>query len=179
MLRSLEEAQATRPAAPAGAAPCDAEKARFCQSAKTIEEMVACVYGHWDQLSNVCKMQMIKSLEEAQPARPAVPAGPAPCDAEKARFCQSAKTIEEMVACVYGHWDQLSDGCKMQMVKSLEEAQALAARCDAEKARLCPGAKTIEEMVACVYGHLDQLSDECKTLMNKSLAAKVAGPAPH
>ena len=67
----------------------------------------------------------------------------------------------------------------MQMVKSLEEAQALAARCDAEKARLCPGAKTIEEMVACVYGHLDQLSDECKTLMNKSLAAKVAGPAPH
>ena len=89
-----------------------------------------------------------------------------PCVDDAKKLCPDVKPGQGRVAaCLKQHKDELSQGCKENIARFREGAQA----CQEDMERLCPGTKAGPERHACMQQHKDEVSPGCKEFFGKAM----------
>ncbi|HTO97162.1 MAG TPA: cysteine rich repeat-containing protein [Myxococcales bacterium] len=87
-----------------------------------------------------------------------------PCVEDAKRLCSGVQPGQgRIAACLKEHKDQLSSGCKANIARFKEGAQA----CQADVEKLCPGTKPGPERHACMQQHKDEVSPGCKEFFSE------------
>ena len=82
-----------------------------------------------------------------------------PCVDDAKKLCPDVQPGQGRVAaCLKQHKDELSAGCKANIAKFREGAQA----CQDDMEKLCPGTKPGAERHACMQQHKDEVSPACR-----------------
>jgi hypothetical protein len=82
-----------------------------------------------------------------------------PCMDDAKKLCPGVEPGQgRIAACLKEHKDQLSQGCKQNIARFREGAEA----CEADVQKLCPGTKPGMERHKCMQQHKDEVSPACR-----------------
>lgn len=82
-----------------------------------------------------------------------------PCVDDAKKLCPGVEPGQgRIAACLKEHKDQLSQGCKANIARFREGAEA----CQADVRKLCPDAKAGPERHRCMQQHKDEVSPACR-----------------
>jgi hypothetical protein len=82
-----------------------------------------------------------------------------PCMDDAKRLCPGVEPGQgRIAACLKEHKDQLSQGCKANIARFREGAEA----CQADVQKLCPDAKAGPDRRRCMQQHKDEVSPACR-----------------
>ncbi len=89
-----------------------------------------------------------------------------PCMDDAKKLCPGVEPGEgRIAACLKEHKDQLSPGCKGNIARFREGANA----CEADVQKLCPGTKPGMERHQCMQQHKDEVSAACRDFFEHAI----------